>query len=1448
MDSNSPRWKEITPSEFPWEREALAFVRARLPDHEPYRAWSNFEFIAEDGSINEVDLLLLTPKGFYLVEIKSRPGTVEGDAGTWAWHHQGRIFTDDSPLTLANRKAKKLIGLLRRQKSMGTVRSPFLEAHIFLSHETNTCQLPAYLRENVHVADQEAADGQEERPGIIAALTRWTASNAPRQRLDRPIAKAITRAMEEAGIRPSKRARRIGDYQLEELLFEGPRYQDWLATHVSLKDDRARVRIYSVEPGASAELRETISSAARRERIILSGINHEGILKSTNYTESDRGPALFFEHFEKSQRFDHYLAERGKKLSVDQRLALLRQIAETVHYAHEQRLVHRALSPQSILVIEPDAVAPRLKMLNWQTAARETSETRTTSLGISATSHVDQLIEDASAVYMAPEALAERGSSGEELDVFSLGAIAYHLFSGQPPASSFYELTEKLREDKGLQISSVLDGAAESLEFLIQCSTHPEVTARLDSAADFLEYLDAVEEELTAPDPGEALPDPTEAKPRDTIEHGYLVKRRLGKGGTALALLVEKDGKEQVLKVALEPSQNKHLRAEAEVLRKLRHQFIVELHEELLFGDRVGLVIARAGNKTLAQRLREEGRLGLELLERFGEDLLQTVDWLDQHGTPHRDIKPENLGVAEVVQKGPLHLVLFDFSLADTPAENIRAGTVPYLDPFLSLRKPLRWDTHAERFAAAMTLHQMATGALPTWGDNQSDPAVLDAEATIDPEAFEPALRERMTVFFRKALRRDFKERFDNAQEMLAAWRDALATAGEPAIATNRGEEDLTGESTPLADASLTTPLVLLGFSTRAINALDRVGAGTVEELLRIPLPQLSHMRGVGTKTRSEIAGFFKKLTDRFPAVNRLPPPPAKATIGDEDSAEVRQASAELSVDALARQLLATRVAKNAEPSQNALRVFLRLAPAKPGSDAEGQALSVWPSQSEAADEVGVTRARIGQILGKARERWLKNPAITQLRDELVGILDSAGGVMTAAELADALLARRGSDQVEPLRTRQAAAVARAAIETERDRANPRWIVRRPHDGGRILIARDELDQDGTPRIDGLRLADYAERLGKEADKLAEPDPLLSPDRVAEALQSVAPPAGTPLPPAARNRQLAAATSRNAALSSRLELYPRQMPAERALKLALGALAGPRELTPDQIRERVEGRYPEAAPLPERPELDHLLDAVGSELRWKTSAGGDKTEGAQKGQGAFVAPLREFTTVPSKTSFDRAATLAPRFEEVPADEAELKQFQQRLERSIEQHHFLALAVSPRRTIAAERALAATFPLDVRSFDEILIRHMKQYALEKKVDWQIVQRADAVPREERAGSRDWNNLRRVVHATIPRAQAELCQASRHVLLTNLGLLARYDELALLGELQASTGREGGPPGLWLLIPSDAQAGQPTLDGKPVPVFTTAQWAAIPSSWLSSHPSSAEERPAHGSEPQ
>ena len=126
------RWIEVTESQYPWEREALGYLRERLPDTEPFRAWSNFEFIADDGSINEIDLLVVSLYKIYLVEIKSRPGRVRGDSGTWTWSHEGRDFVDDNPLLLANRKAKKLKSLLQRQGALRKHRVPYVEPVIFL--------------------------------------------------------------------------------------------------------------------------------------------------------------------------------------------------------------------------------------------------------------------------------------------------------------------------------------------------------------------------------------------------------------------------------------------------------------------------------------------------------------------------------------------------------------------------------------------------------------------------------------------------------------------------------------------------------------------------------------------------------------------------------------------------------------------------------------------------------------------------------------------------------------------------------------------------------------------------------------------------------------------------------------------------------------------------------------------------------------------------------------------------------------------------------------------------------------------------------------------------------------------------------------------------------------------------------------------------------------------
>jgi serine/threonine protein kinase len=192
---------------------------------------------------------------------------------------------------------------------------------------------------------------------------------------------------------------------------------------------------------------------------------------------------------------------------------------------------------------------------------------------------------------------------------------------------------------------------------------------------------------------------------------------------------------------------------------------------EVTVSGRPGILMEWAGEKSLAQWLHGDDQLSLDLMRRFGEHLIQAIDYLEQEGVAHRDIKPDNLGVARVAGSGAYRLVLFDFSLSRTPPGNIETGTRPYLDPFLANRgPPPRWDLYAERYAAAVTLHEMMAGVPPVFGDGLTDPLVTDEEATIAAERFDPALRDGLTAFFDRALRRDPAEHFGNAEEMLRAW------------------------------------------------------------------------------------------------------------------------------------------------------------------------------------------------------------------------------------------------------------------------------------------------------------------------------------------------------------------------------------------------------------------------------------------------------------------------------------------------------------------------------------------------------------------------------------------------------------------------------------------------------------------------------------------------------
>jgi serine/threonine protein kinase len=1419
-------WTVVTESQFPHEREALEFVRDRFPSHEPYRAWTNFTFLALDGSINEVDLLVFSPSGFFLVEIKSHSGRLFGDAGTWTWENEGRRTTVDNPIFLADLKAKKLKSLLERQRAArSTIKIPRIEAAVFCSASGLQVDLPEAARARLLLRDRSAdpATGAPERPGIAKLLTNREGPGFPAHHdiCDRPTGKAVAEALKQAGIRPRSTTRQVGDYILGVAIDEGPGFQDYRATHKALPTSLRRVRLYSVDTAATPEERNTFQRAALREFQLLESLDHPGILRAQNFTAHELGPAVLFDHDPREIRLDHYLAQRGSELSVDTRLSIIRQIAEAVRHAHEKRIIHRGLSPKSILVLDDPDGEPRIKIFNWQIGCRDhTGSTLPASTHL-VTTHIESLTDRGSAVYQAPEVHFAPDTTSEQVDVFSLGAIAYQVLSGSPPASSLLELGEKLRVSKGLALASVVNGAQREQDALIRWATHPEVAERLDSAANFIKLLDEVEDALTRTLPAEQEPpsDPTRARPDDVLDAGdartLTVKQRLGRGACSVAMFVHRGDDELVLKLALSPEHNDRIRKEAETLGTLANERIVRLAEPVEIDGLAGFLMepvyanrAKRLIETLADRLRSEGRLQIDFLERFGTDLLEGLHHLEAKGVFHRDIKPDNIAIRMGGRDNALHLVLFDFSLAGTPLENLRAGTVAYLDPFLSLRPLRRYDRQAEHWAAAMTLHEMATRARPTWGNDGSDPAQLDCEITLQPESFESAIRPKLTAFFTRAFKRTPSERFHNAEQMLDAWKqifDGLDRRGPADAAT---DDDFVRAVTR---ATFHTPLADLGLSTRSLGALDRIDVITVDDLLRTHPRRLLRLPGVGHKTRREIGTATKLLREKLGEAPETPlrAAGATATTGPTDPAT-------LAIEAILEMLTAATARESKSNKQMAAALL--------GLDAT--LADPWPNQTAVARHVGVTPPYVSHLVTKLQGKLSKNDALRCIRDDLAALVAASGNVMTVDEAAAALVAARGSSAEGDEAIRRGRAIVRAAYEVERAAREPRFSISRS--GDRILLATSDA------------AADWAADLGTLADEMAEADPLLPPASIAARLRTEAlPPPGIAIDDT-RLIRLAAAASRRAAVSSKQELYPRGMSATRALRLAQGAIISRQEITPEEIREVIRSRYPEAIPLPDHPALGLLLTETGCEFDWLPE------EDSSRGTGRYKSRLKTTYTVtsgsrmptrlptdaghadipvaPAASPTGAPSSIAPASQLSPAA-LEARQFDTQLARAAKDGQFVAILVPPKFFGFAAEHLASLHGLATIDIEGELLDAMQALAKENEVPWNVVVAAD-----DPSTGRHWENLCRLARQAGDRVKEKLLAERRPLLLIRAAILARYDLMDMLTALQQSSGTRGGVPGVWLLLPGDDA---PRLDGVLVPLEGVGQRAILPLAWIKKH---------------
>jgi serine/threonine protein kinase len=1431
------RWIEVTPSQFTHETEGLNLIRALLPANAPFRAWSNFEFRDGHGKWHEVDLLVLGRRRLHLVELKYYSGTLRGDDLTW---RRDGHRAEDSPLKLARRKAQRLASKLQNQLILWAqetghriphVRTvvPFVQESVFLHHPGIRCLLPPASR-----IDLFGLDGSESGTGLPGISERLLEPSTPQQSVGANRDEIIAALMERIGI-VQRRQREAGSWVIDEdPLGEGDGWQDWPAFHRVATTDRGRIRFLVTPPGATATARAKVRQVAEHEYRIMSRLANDRLLRPRDMVDSDLGVGLVYPLDERFQRLDLWLADHAGTVPAAEQLSMLRQVAEAVAYAHANRVVHRGLTPHAVSVRPLPDGELRVLVGDWQSAGAVAGPALTGLSGSGVTGlmgasdgpsrapdqpsvmmrpgavDVDRRLAEA---FQAPEGVWNRDADRIRLDVFALGALAYFVLAARPSAADRAALRERLHRDGGLDLAADLPQVPSAVRTLVLEATRPTVSERLPDVRSFLEKLAEAERALAGP--ADEVLDPLDAAPGSVIDGRFRLVRRLGAGSTAVGLLVTDltvadSGPDatRVLKVAVDDAAAGRIAAEARVLDGLTDSRLVRMVEGPLdVGGRQALVLESAGDETLAEVLRGRERLSLDLLERWGCDLLEALVALDRAGVDHRDIKPANLGVREGRSDRAKHLVLFDFSLSRAGVTAVTAGTPPYLDPFLDSPERGRHDSAAERYSAAVVLFEMATGTTPRFGDGISDPASVRDEATVEARMFDPTIADPLVSFFRTALARGAKERHDTAADMLAAWRSVFAPVPRtvPDDATERAAA--AEPSTPLADA---------GLSARALSALEPFGVATVGDLVAVDPVRLNRLSGVAEATRREVKALARQWRDAFgsavtgrgqerPAV----PGPGTQTLPDPGTA------AEL--------LLAHAGTARAASRRGAARLLLGLDPG----------LDPFSSQNEMAALLAVSRARVAQQVGALQDGWAADVACRDLLDAIAETarqsLADVGGVATVSELAGAVLAAlpplaNTADSVPSVRI--AAGLLRLALDRaqalSRADAGDEQIVTRRRDGRIVLLAND------------AALLDPAEALGRTADDL------ITQARTAGELLVPAARAGQrlredwtracagqlPSPVSlgdARLLRLATALAREAVLSGQNELYHRDLPASQALTLALSGVGGSQPVSASEVRDRVRARFPALPPLPDRPRLDQLVSDAGLGLIYDDAHHGYRSPTRAADTNGLVSRQATVTSPagPELVTGGRSG--------------------HRLAESVAARSFLALGVNADRTDRAIDALTSRFGATVIDVTQVLIEAMRAQAAGAGLPWELVQAADAA----QPGSRDAAGLAALVQRSLPAVDAaveaeevDAPDGTRPVLLTEIAPLARYGHIAVLSQWADLGVRRR--QAIWVLVPQLSGNRGAIIDKRPLPLAAPGQFFRLDAEWIDSRPTvSADE---------
>jgi len=211
---------------------------------------------------------------------------------------------------------------------------------------------------------------------------------------------------------------RVGQYVLREKIGEGGMGVVYRATHALLRRETAVKMLLPGQVSAGDLLR------FEREVKLTAQLTHQNTVAVYDYGRTPEGVFYYAMEYLEGGDLERLVAYAGR-LEPGRAIWILEQVCRALSEAHGLGLVHRDIKPSNVLLCERGHEGDVAKLLDFGLVMNLKAQ----PAGAPGTS----VALEGTPLFIAPESIKSPSDVGPASDLYSLGAVAFFLLTGQPP-------------------------------------------------------------------------------------------------------------------------------------------------------------------------------------------------------------------------------------------------------------------------------------------------------------------------------------------------------------------------------------------------------------------------------------------------------------------------------------------------------------------------------------------------------------------------------------------------------------------------------------------------------------------------------------------------------------------------------------------------------------------------------------------------------------------------------------------------------------------------------------------------------------------------------------------------------------------------------------------------------------------------------------------------------